>query len=407
MNDINPADLGKEMGTVSVSQITSIIKNTLESCFVNLTVTGEISGLKKATSGHIYFTLKDEKACISCVLWRTKAYGLDFIPKNGDKVVVHGNISVYEARGTYQIVCSSLKLCGIGDILAMLEKRKREYEKEGLFDENRKKPIPSRPKRIVIITSGTGAALHDILNVLKRRNAGIDLLVLPAAVQGNNSAKEIVFRIKEANEFLLGDVIIVGRGGGSLEDLLSFSEDSVVRAIDESEIPVISAVGHEIDWALSDYVADLRAPTPSAAAEMVCRESVEEKDRALKLTKAIISSMNSNLMEEKLRFSNCGIPSLRYIVDNRLSNSRMRNENYIENWEALVLRKFELKNSFFIRIKTELEALSPQKILDRGFSIVMDENKKVINNSKMLTKGAGFEVQFAKGSITAICKGVE
>jgi len=407
MNDINPADLGKEMGTVSVSQITSIIKNTLESCFVNLTVSGEISGLKKATSGHIYFTLKDEKACISCVLWRTKAYGLDFAPKNGDKVVVHGNISVYEARGTYQIVCSSLKLCGIGDILAMLEKRKREYEKEGLFDESRKKAIPSRPKRIVIITSGTGAALHDILNVLKRRNAGIDLLVLPAAVQGNNSAKEIVLRIQEANEFLLGDVIIVGRGGGSLEDLLSFSDDSVVRAIDESEIPVISAVGHEIDWALSDYVADLRAPTPSAAAEMVCKESVEEKERSLKITKAIISSISSKLMEQKLRFSNCGIPSLRYIVDNRLSNSRMKNENYIESWNSLILRRFDLQKSSFVRLKAELEALSPQKILDRGFSIVMDENKKVINNSEMLKKGAEFEVQFAKGSVTAICKGVK
>ncbi|MDD4082301.1 MAG: exodeoxyribonuclease VII large subunit [Sphaerochaetaceae bacterium] len=407
MNDINPADLGKEMGTVSVSQITSIIKNTLESCFVNLTVTGEISGFKKATSGHIYFTLKDENACISCVLWRTKAFGLDFVPKNGDKVVVHGNVSVYEARGTYQIVCSSLKLCGIGDILAMLEKRKREYEKEGLFDENRKKAIPSRPKKIVIITSGTGAALHDIMNVLKRRNAGIDLLVLPAAVQGNNSSKEIVFRIQEANEFLLGDVIIVGRGGGSLEDLLSFSEDNVVRAISESEIPIISAVGHEIDWALSDYVADLRAPTPSAAAEMVCRESIEEKDKALKLTKAIISSINSKLMEEKLRFSNCNISFSHYIVDNRLSNARMRNESYIESWRTLVLRRFDLQKASFSRIKTELEALSPQKILDRGFSIVTDENKNVISNSKMLSKGAGFEIQFAKGRIKAVCKGVE
>ena len=252
----------------SVSQINSLISEILQQTFLNITIEGEISNYKPSAAGHIYFTLKDETSAISAVMFRGAAYKLGFKPKDGDKVRCTGSISVYSPRGTYQIIVNKMEMAGSGNILQLLEERKKKLAAEGLFDEARKKPLPFFPRTIGVVTSPTGAAIRDILQITKRRNPAVNVIILPAIVQGAEAAPTICKMIEIANFYELCDVLIVGRGGGSLEDLLPFSEESVVRAVAGSKIPTISAVGHEIDWALCDYAADRRAPTPSAAAEM-------------------------------------------------------------------------------------------------------------------------------------------
>lgn len=257
------------MAVLSVGALTNLIKNSLETSFSSVSVEGEVSGAKISSSGHLYFSLKDRDALIQAVMFKFRLSGLDFELVDGIKVIARGGVSVYAARGQYQLIVQSMKKAGIGDILAMLEERKQRLSAEGLFDQANKKPLPAYPSRVAVVTSPSGAAIRDIINVLSRRNAGIDVLLLPAPVQGDEAAGIIAARIRQANRLRLADVLIVGRGGGSPEDLLAFSDEEVVRAIAASDIPVISAVGHEIDWALSDFAADLRAPTPSAAAELV------------------------------------------------------------------------------------------------------------------------------------------
>ncbi|MBT3273514.1 MAG: exodeoxyribonuclease VII large subunit, partial [Spirochaetales bacterium] len=231
----------------SVSEITTLIKRSLESEYSGVRIEGEISNFRPAASEHLYFTLKDADAMISAVMFRGRASRLSFQPEDGQLVVAGGNISVYAKRGNYQIICDSLTKAGVGEILVMLEERKKRLAAEGLFDDVYKKPLPLFPSKIAVVTSPTGAALQDIMRVTRRRNAGIDIVVLPALVQGDGAAEAIAKQIKTANQHRLGDVIVVGRGGGSLEDLLPFSEEVVVRAVAESELPIISAVGHEID----------------------------------------------------------------------------------------------------------------------------------------------------------------
>ena len=259
----------KQDAILSVSQLTSRIKDMLEGRFSRITLEGEISNLKPASTGHLYFYLKDEHAVISAVMFKGRMRGLSFTPTDGTLVRANGSISVYAPRGNYQIVVESMELAGTGNILLMLEERKRRLAAEGLFDQDRKRPLPSFPQRVAVVTSPTGAALRDILQIMGRRNPKISVTVLPCQVQGADAAPAIARMIAVANAYKLADVLIVGRGGGSLEDLLPFSEEVVVRAVAESQIPVVSAVGHEIDWALSDLAADMRAPTPSAAAELV------------------------------------------------------------------------------------------------------------------------------------------
>jgi len=254
---------------LSVGALTALIKNSLETSFSTLLVEGEVTNAKLSSSGHYYFSLKDKDALIQAVMFKFRASDMDFELADGLKVVARGSVSVYAARGQYQLIVQSLRKSGVGDLLAMLEERKRRLAAEGLFDQDRKKALPRLPSRVGVVTSPTGAALRDILNIMGRRNSGIDILLLPAPVQGEDAAGIIAARIRQANTLKLADVLIVGRGGGSPEDLLAFSDELVVRAIAASEIPVISAVGHEIDWALSDFAADLRAPTPSAAAELL------------------------------------------------------------------------------------------------------------------------------------------
>ena len=259
---MNAAELPQNI-VFSVSQITDLIKEILETSFRSIMIEGEISNWRPSAAGHIYFTLKDNNAQIKAVIFRGAAMKLAFRPKDGDKVRCTGNLSVYAPQGNYQIIVNTMEMAGAGNILQMLEERKRKLAAEGLFDENRKKPLPLYPRTIGVVTSPTGAAIRDILNVTKRRNPGMNIIVLPAIVQGDGAAQTICKMIEIANFYQLCDVLIVGRGGGSLEDLLPFSEESVVRAVAASEIPVISAVGHEIDWALCDYSADRNGSSAS------------------------------------------------------------------------------------------------------------------------------------------------
>lgn len=385
----------------SVSQITSLIKEILETSFRTITIEGEISNWRPSSSGHIYFTLKDNLSQIKAVIFRSAAYKLSFNPKDGDKVRCTGNLTVYAAQGNYQIIISKMEPVGTGNILQMLEERKQKLAAEGLFDSEKKRPLPLFPQTIGVVTSPTGAAIRDILNIAKRRNPKINILVLPAIVQGDGAAQTIIKMIEIANFYKLCDVLIVGRGGGSLEDLLPFSEENVVRAVSSSNIPVISAVGHEIDWALCDYAADFRAPTPSAAAEMAIpvledikielqdyREDLYNNiNRIVKNTRLLIKSFNPDSLE--IKFRNIQQPLL-----NRFETAKT---NLFEN----IKNKIKDYRNIISNSKTILENASPQTILDRGYSMVTDNKGNIIRNENQVSAGDEIKITLAKGKLSA------
>ena len=389
------------MPKLTVSELTSLIKTTLEGSFYGLTVEGEISGFRPASTGHWYFSLKDQNAVISCTMWRSTIPRVSFKPKDGMKVVVTGSISVFEPRGTYQIICSSMKIAGEGDILAMLEERKRRYDSLGYFDQEKKKPIPRRPNRVAVITSPTGAALQDILQITGRRNKGLDILILPAVVQGSEAAASIAARIKEVNDFLLADVMIVGRGGGSIEDLLPFSEECVIEAIHQSQIPVISAVGHEIDWAISDYVADLRAPTPSAAAELVCESSLDQMEKVNQLRADMNEAVVSKLNAIKIRLASFSPENARAQLENRLTKKRMQLDSLSTDMEHDIRNMLTQRKSKAELLRHKLEALSPLAVLDRGYSIVTDRNGETLRSINQVDTGDNISIKFSDGRILA------
>ena len=390
-----------ELPLLSVSQLTSLIKTNLEGSFYGLTVEGEISGFRPASTGHWYFALKDQGAVVNCVMWRSSVPRVGFAPKDGMKVIVTGNISVYELRGTYQIVCSSMRQSGEGDILAMLEERKRRYAALGFFDESAKKPIPKHPHKVAVITSPTGAALQDILQITGRRNRGMDIIILPAVVQGPEAAQSIAARIREVNEFLLADVMIVGRGGGSIEDLLPFSEDCVIEAIHQSDIPVISAVGHEIDWAISDFVADLRAPTPSAAAELVCESTMDQAEKVAKVRAAMTEAINFKVSQVKIRTTAFSRASAKAQLDNRLAGVRMRlgdSETSIRHTMDKVILARKARAEL---LRNKISALSPVSVLERGYSIVTGEDGKVKRSASEASVGEKLSIRMAEGQVGA------
>ena len=389
----------------SVSEITERIKRSLEAGFRNVRIEGEISNFRPASSGHLYFTLKDDSAVIQAVMFRGRASTLRFTPADGQLVVARGNISVYAKRGNYQIICDSLTRAGEGNILAMLEERKRKLAAEGLFDEARKRPIPLFPSRVAVVTSPTGAAIRDILRVLKRRNSGLNLIILPAPVQGDEAAPRIAEQIRRAGMFDMADVLIIGRGGGSLEDLLPFSEETVVRAVAESPIPVISAVGHEIDTALSDLAADLRAPTPSAAAEVV---SASRDELLLKVRET------RGLFEKTLRRRTEHIRILlKQFTPERLERSfqilmqpfLLRLDDCKEGiLEGMKDRIQESRHRIAVDIE-KLKAGSPKEILKRGYALIQDrETGGTITRAGATAPGRAVRVRFLVDALDAEVK---
>jgi len=386
----------------TVTQVTNLIKDIVEGSFPELILEGEISNYRPSSSGHVYFVIKDSGAQIAAVMWKSTAMKLNFIPRDGNLVRVKGKLSVYPARGNYQIVISAMDLAGSGNILLMLEERKKKLNAEGLFDESRKKPLPSFPDTIGVVTSQTGAALRDILQITRRRSKYVNVILFPAIVQGETAAPSIVRQIQTANEFNMCDILIVGRGGGSLEDLLPFSEESVVRAVADSKIPVISAVGHEIDWALCDFAADRRAPTPSAAAELAVpvlddvlyyfeqKESefeTEIKNRLQKLRLMIQEFSPENL---ELKFRSIEQPRLQRFDDAK--------EDLISNMEDRIKdARQKLERQILI-----LENSNPRSLFERGYSMVRDASTgKIISSYDQVSKGSKIEIVPAKGKILA------
>ncbi|MGC1877884.1 MAG: exodeoxyribonuclease VII large subunit [Rhabdochlamydiaceae bacterium] len=289
---------------LSVSELTSTIKKYLESRFPALSVKGEISNFKEQSSGHLYFTLKDQESQISCVLFRGNARDLKRTPKNGDQVVVHGEMNLYPPRGYYQIVVRTLDYFGVGELLMQLQALKAKLEKQGWFDASRKKPLPKFPRTIGVVTSPTGSVIQDILHVLSRRFAGFHLILNPVKVQGEGAAAEIAQAIERFNHYALADVLIVGRGGGSLEDLWAFNEEKVAAAIFNSKIPIISAIGHETDFSIADFVADLRAPTPSAAAEIATLETSQHLHQLTQMKSRLKSIVLISLQHHRKQLEN-------------------------------------------------------------------------------------------------------
>jgi len=387
--------------TFSVSELTSILKETLQQTFKEISLVGEISNFKAATSGHWYFQLNDSEATISGVMFKNKSWLIDFKPKDGDKVVVTGTLSVYEKRGSYQIICESMNHSGTGDILALLEKRKAEFASLGYFDQARKRTLMKYPKKVVVITSATGAALHDILTTLKRRASNIEVVVLPTLVQGTEAANHIAKQIEYANENALGDVIIVGRGGGSVEDLLPFSEKVVVEAIYNSKIVIISGVGHETDWALSDYVSDLRASTPTAAAELVS-EHYYNLNAQIAHYKSLINSLILNKVQlAKSRAQLFSVTSLGELLINKVQQSSLMVDDLKDQATASLTNKFQSFKNRYTLVASNLNNLSPLDVLNRGYAIVTNENNRVITSSKEVEVGQSLTIKFKEGQISS------
>ena len=384
---------------VTVSDLNSYIKNKIaeDEALNAVIVKGEISNFKNHYTGHLYFTLKDEKSLIKCIMFKSYAEKLTFIPKDGMKVVVFGSVSVFERDGIYQIYVKAMKAEGTGDLYEKYEELKARLEKEGLFDETHKKKIPLKPNIIGVLTSQTGSVIRDIINVSTRRNPNTYIRLLPVPVQGPGAAEEIAKGIKTMNEKNLADVIILARGGGSIEDLWPFNEEIVAREIYNSKIPVISAVGHETDFTISDFVADLRAPTPSAAAELAnpdvfeLKQKIETyKNRSRLALKKKIEVMN--LRYEKVMSSKVFTDPYRFINEKSIELDKC-----IKSLDVDIKNKYNEAKSKFMQQVAKLDTLSPLKTLTRGYSIT-EKDGKIIKSKSELNQNDEIEIIFFDGS---------
>ncbi|CAI2716913.1 exodeoxyribonuclease VII large subunit [Nitrospina watsonii] len=450
--DRSDAPLEDESGHVfTVGELTRTIRSLLEQAFEMVWVEGEISNYTVANSGHAYFSLKDDKAQVRCVFFRGNRMRVKFKPGDGDQVLVCGRLNVYEPRGEYQIVVDSLEPRGLGALQKAFEQLKEKLQKEGLFDEARKQPIPEFPWRVGIVTSPTGAAIRDIVNVIQRRNPKISALLYPVKVQGDGAAEEVAEAIRYMNTIEDLDVLIVGRGGGSIEDLWAFNEEVVARAIYASELPVISAVGHEIDFTIADFVADLRAPTPSAAAELAVPRLKDVMEDLSWLINSLIDGMDDEIGEYK--------DHLRRLIDRRffrepqrilegpaqrLDEISQRLLRGLDQWVVVQRHRavstvhrlmqaspqWDIKNGEdkraglehrlikqmasqsrwhrqrFEGVAKNLNALSPLSILDRGYSITTDtQSGKAVKASGEVKPGDKVEVRLSKGKLDCTVDG--
>lgn len=387
---------------LKIAEITSLIKEILEGSFPSITLEGEISNCRPSSTGHLYFTLKDETSAISAVMFKGKSRYLSFTPKDGMLVHATGNISVYEARGTYQLIVDSMEPAGSGDILRILEERKQRLAAGGLFDSARKRPIPPFPGRVAVITSPTGAAIRDILQIIRRRNPLIDVTILPAPVQGSEAAPALVRQLETANRYRLGDVIIIARGGGSLEDLLPFSDEDLVRAVAASDIPVISAVGHEIDWSLCDLAADLRAPTPSAAAELVSPLRADIAGRIARDKSDIEGEMRKRIERVRLVLASFTPESLEMRFRRLEQPLLLRFDDAKEALLDTVSARIGDTRHRIALLTGILEGANPRAILKRGYSMVRDEETgKIVRSTADTGAGKRLVIMPEKGTIRA------
>ena len=387
---------------ISVTELNKYIKDKIDKdeMLNNVFVKGEISNYKHHYTGHLYFTLKDENSLIKCIMFKGYAANLKFEPKDGMKVTIFGSVSVFERDGVYQIYVKAMQEDGIGSLYKAYEEMKAKLEKEGLFDQSHKKKIPLMPRCIGVLTSNTGAVIRDIINVSTRRNPNVYIKLLPVPVQGPGAAEKIVDAIKLMNEKKLADVIIVARGGGSLEDLWPFNEEIVARAIYDSELPVISAVGHETDFTIADFVADLRAPTPSAAAELAVPNIADIKLKLDGYNNRYKLALKKKVEFMKLRYEKC--------MNSRVFKEPLQkiNEKYIlidmkvKTMQNSISNIYNSKKTNMIKHIAKLDALSPLKTLTRCYSIVQS-NGKVVKSVNQIKKDDEIDIRLIDGKAKA------
>ena len=391
-----------KINPISVTELNKYVKDRVaEDEFLNnVYVKGEISNFKHHYTGHMYFTLKDENSLIKCVMFKTSTATLNFVPKDGMKVLVLGTVSVFERDGVYQIYCKAMQEDGMGSLHMAYEKLKAKLEEEGLFDDSHKKPIPFMPKIIGVLTSNTGAVIRDIINVSTRRNPNVYIRLLPVPVQGEGAGIKIANAIRLMNEKKLADVIIVARGGGSLEDLWPFNEEVVARAIYESELPVISAVGHETDFTIADFVADLRAPTPSAAAELAVAD-VEDLKYSINLyQRRLKMSLKRKTELMRLRFEKVMNSRAYKEPLSRINDCYLRIDRCMKAIENSSIKKLKDCKLEAAKAITKLDTLSPLKTLTRGYCLT-ESDGKVITKAKELKTGMEVDLRFQDGNAKA------
>ncbi len=387
---------------LSVTELTKTVKLLLEDNFPRVWVEGEISNYINHSSGHRYFTLKDERAQIKCVIWRSTGKSLLFEPENGMKVKALGQVTVYEKSGQYQLVISRMQPSGIGELELAFQQLKAKLDEEGLFDPSFKKPLPEYPERIGLVTSPTGAAVRDIINVMTRRAPWVEIVLRPALVQGDGAAEDIAQAIKEFNEFGDVDLLIIGRGGGSLEDLWPFNEEITARAVFESKLPIISAVGHQIDFSISDFVADMRAPTPSAAAELAVPDGAELKGyfkegyrRLCQTQLEHISDYKDDLISLTRRY---GLRKPLEIINTRLQRLDELDLSF-KRTSVYMTERFKNKLEM---IKAKLQAASPKSIMNRGYAYVTQPvTGETIKSFTEVAVGDIVDVKLFKGGFKA------
>ena len=391
----------------TVGQINRYIKNLLENDFIlnSLLVQGEISNFKAHSSGHWYFTLKDAQGAISCVIFRQDASQIPFEPENGMKVILYGHVSLYEKTGQYQLYGEFLEPVGMGALQIAFEQMKEKLAEEGLFDPDFKREIPEHVSTIAVITSPTGAAVRDIIQIAKRRDPRVKIALFPTLVQGEYAAEDIVKSIKLANDWGKADVIILGRGGGSMEDLWAFNEEIVARAIFASELPVISAVGHETDFTIADFVSDMRAPTPSAAAELATEPLEKIKEDVEELANRLDRDMQAVLTTSKRRLD---FLKERPVLKRPLERIQ-RTQMYLEEKERLLLRetlrKLEKENMRLAAAEARLEAVSPFSIMQRGYAMAMDEAGVPVTSVISAEIGQALQVRMKDGILQTTVTG--
>jgi exodeoxyribonuclease VII large subunit len=430
----------------SVRDLVSAIRSQVEREYTDVWVEGEISNYRPADSGHLYFTLKDDASQLRVVMWKTQARLLRFKPENGLQVIARGRVTVYDQRGELQLSAEYLEPKGAGALQIAFEQLKAKLAAEGLFERDRKKPIPRLPKRIGIVTSPRGAALHDMLNVLRRRHESVGVLIFPAQVQGDAAAGEVITGLKYFNRTKNVDVIVVARGGGSLEDLAAFNDEALARTISASEIPVISAIGHETDFTIADFVADLRAPTPSAAAELVIESKRMLEEQVETLRRRLARAARYQLQQIKLRLTQLAqhgafarmreairrreqrVDELVYRLaqaERRVIQARMRRldvaatrlrhldlrlrlnyfhkqlDTHTDAMNATMRAVLTQRRSRVEHLTAQLQALSPTNILERGYALVFDANGNLVKDAAQVKPGDEITAQVAKGRVRA------
>ena len=389
---------------LTVSQLTAQIKNLIESNYASIVVRGEISNFTHHSSGHMYFTLKDSHSELRAVMFKGSNNGLTFSPKNGLDVIAKGKLSVYEARGQYQIILNHMELAGIGALYQAFEETKKRLQAEGMFSDERKLSLPKFPTSVGIVTSKTGAALQDMLIIFKRRAPQVKIVIRSALVQGDDAALDVASGIADLSTIDDIDLIIIGRGGGSFEDLWPFNDEALAREIVKCKKPIISAVGHETDLTISDMVADLRAPTPSAAAEIAIKNIFEISQNIDDQTKRI-----QNIVESK-------IASYWQTLDNLVERHNLQKpinvfkrhlekiENFDKNLKIIMNKIFLLKESKLQSLSNSLEALSPNNTLKRGYSIAFDKKNQIITHPESIASNESFKLKMADGEMAAVKK---